>query len=659
MTMYSLFNSRLLRFLTRSILSFLILFLFLLVAEKQVFATETESFPTYPSITDNIEFWKKIYTQYTTQQGVIHDTDNVKIVYEVIDLKPSNVRRARRQNSKLIKKTSSKYRNILSRLAKGIIPADEEEARVAAMFGEKPDPLVLLEAMGSIRFQRGQADRFKKGIIRSGRYLEKIKEIFKEAGLPEDLAYLPHVESSFNYEAYSKFGAAGIWQFTHGTGKRFMTINYTVDERKDPIIAAHAAARLLKQNFDKLGNWPLAVTAYNHGVNSMLRAQEENGDYETIFNEYEGRRFKFASKNFYSEFLAARDVAKYSDKYFGELQIEKPFPVKVVAVQGFVSVKNIAKHFKTDINTIRYLNPALRRPVFNDQKFIPKGYNLRVPISKDIELLAANIPPDIFEKEQKRSRFYYVRRGDVVGSIARIHGTTVQELIWANNLNRRATIYVGQNLRIPTPEDSILLAAKHAKEVASTLPEEKEAKIPNGDRSFPKVEVFKNGEAKLSQKVNLSVVTGDLTVRSIFKKNNRTYGVIHVDTGETLGHYAEWLGVSTQSIRRINQFRYGRMIEYNDQVIIPLNQVNQESFEEKRYEYHKEFEEDFLSAYAIDSVTTYVVKRGDNIWSLCQNEFELPFWLIRKYNQNVDLNKLQPFQKIIVPVLDRDNITGL
>ncbi|MCG8335919.1 MAG: transglycosylase SLT domain-containing protein [Proteobacteria bacterium] len=622
-------------------------------------AAEDELFPTYPSITGNIDFWKKIYSRYTTQQGVIHDTDNVNIVYAVLDLKPRNKRSSRRQNSKLIRKTIRKYSDMLGRLAKGIGPANEEEARVAKMFGEKPDPLVLLEAKERIRFQRGQADRFKKGIIRSGRYLPKIKEIFKEAGLPEDLAYLPHVESSFNYNAYSKFGAAGIWQFTYSTGKRFMTINYTVDERRDPIIAAYAAAKMLKSDYKKLGNWPLAITAYNHGVNSMLRAKKENGDYETIFNNYEGRRFKFASKNFYSEFLAALDVAKFSETYFGPLQLDKPFPAKVIKMPGYVSVKKIARHFKTDINSIRYLNPALRRPVFQDQKYIPKGYQLRLPMNKEIETLAINMPADIFEKKQKRSRFYYVRKGDVAGSIARKHGITVQELIWANNLNRRATIYVGQNLRIPTKEDSILLAAKHAKKVASTLTEKKKEKVSNGDRSFPKVEMMENGEAKLSSNVNLSVVTGNLTVKSVFEKKGKSYGVIRVDTGETLGHYAEWLEVSTQSIRRINRFRYGRMIEFNDRVIIPLDKVSRESFEEKRYEYHKEFEEDFLSAYSIDSVIVYEIKRGDNIWNLCQNEFELPFWLIRKYNQDLDFNKLKPFQKIIVPVVDKSHVTGL
>ncbi|MEJ2221529.1 MAG: lytic transglycosylase domain-containing protein [Desulfobacterales bacterium] len=157
--------------------------------------------------------------------------------------------------------------------------------------------------MRNLRCQIGQKDPFRQGIIRSGAYLTEMKQIFHDAGLPEDLVYLPHVESSFNPEAYSKFGAAGMWQFTRSTGKSFMTVSYAVDERRDPIISTRAAARLLKRNYKKLRNWPMAITAYNHGVTGMLRAKRRKGDYETIFKEYRSRIFKFASRNFYSEFL--------------------------------------------------------------------------------------------------------------------------------------------------------------------------------------------------------------------------------------------------------------------------------------------------------------------------------------------------------------------
>ena len=97
--------------------------------------------------------------------------------------------------------------------------------------------------------------------MRSGAYLKKIRQILKQKKLPTDLSYLPHVESSFNPSAYSKFGAAGMWQFVRSTGRRYMRVDYVVDERRDPILSSYAAARLLRDNYARLGTWPLALTA--------------------------------------------------------------------------------------------------------------------------------------------------------------------------------------------------------------------------------------------------------------------------------------------------------------------------------------------------------------------------------------------------------------
>ncbi|MBU2512546.1 transglycosylase SLT domain-containing protein [bacterium] len=622
---------------------------------SQLSANSPETFPVYNSIKPNIDFWMKVYTMHHTQQGLIHDADNLNIVYEVVDLKPQSERGSSRYNRNLLKQTKKKYSMMLEKFAKGQKPETPIESKVYELFGPDQDPLVLLEAMDNIRFQRGQSDRFKQGIIRSNQYLNKIKTIFKNHDLPEDLAYLPHVESSFNYNAYSKFGAAGIWQFTHGTGKRYMLIDYTVDERRDPILSAHAAAKFLKQNYEKLGSWALALTAYNHGVNSMLKAKKEKGDYETIINEYEGRRFKFASKNFYSEFLAAREIAKNHEKYFGELELSEPVSTIEIELPDFVSVSKVANHFRIDPKTIKLLNPALRDPVFKEQKYIPKGYRLKLPNSELMKELSLKMPSDMFEQKQKRSRFYYVQKGDVAGSIARQHGISLQDLIWANNLDYRATIYVGQNLRIPTTEDALQLALEHSEPVKVSLIEKPQTVASDriNSNGFPQVQVMDNGNFKLVKNINLSVVTGNLTVQRSFEKNNHVYGIIQVDTGETLGHYADWLNVSTQQIRMVNGRQYGKMIEFNDQIIIPLDKVNKEQFEEKRYEYHKEFEEDFLNAYKIESISIYEIKRGDNIWTLCQNIFDLPFWLIRKYNSELDFVNLKVMQKIIVPVVEK------
>ena len=140
--------------------------------------------------------------------------------------------------------------------------------------------------------------------------------------------------------------------------------------------------------------------------------------------------------------------------------------------------------------------------------------------------------------------------------------------------------------------------------------------------------------------------------------NGRSFGTIRVVAAETLGHYADWLGVATQEIRRINGFRYGRLLKLDEPVKIPLNKISREKFEERRFEYHKELEEDFFDSYRVENIEIYKVKRGDTIWKLCANVFELPLWLIIKYNPHLKFNSLQPIQELLVPVIEEKEMRG-
>ena len=237
-----------------------------------------------------------------------------------------------------------------------------------------------------------------------------------------------------------------------------MTVGYDIDERRDPIMATYAAAQLLKENYEKLGSWPLAITAYNHGAAGMSRARQAHGDYPSIINNYRSRTFKFASRNFYSEFLAARRVAADYKRYFGDLDLKPPQHINSLVLDGYVAFKDVCRHLEVDPQELKALNPALREPVFEGQKHIPKGYSLRLPSrmsASNGNSLAAALPESLFHSSQKPSRFYTVQRHDTAGKIAKMHGVKLQDLILANNLNRRATIYPRQTLRIPVPGEPV------------------------------------------------------------------------------------------------------------------------------------------------------------------------------------------------------------
>jgi peptidoglycan lytic transglycosylase D len=386
--------------MTKKIIGLICLGILLLTVQAAAFEAsemlpKPDPFPVYPCLQTNVDFWKKVYTEYTLEQGIIHDSWNLAIIYEVIDLEDADRPGAFMINKKRIKRAEEKYKSILTKLARGNPPSSPEEQRVVDLFGPTATRKDFEQARRDIRCQLGQMDRFQEGIIRSGACLEQIKAVFESYGLPADLAYLPHVESSFNHKAQSKSRAAGIWQFTRPTAKRFLKIGQELDERRDPIFSSHAAARLLRENYQVLGDWPMAITAYNHGLGGMVKAKRTKKTYETIFSEYRSRSFKFASRNFYSEFLAARDVAKDYRQYFGDIELENPPSTQEVVVGNRVPVKDLARSFNVNVADIKNLNPSLKESVYKGQKPLPKGYTLRLPLATPAQTQEAPVTESV------------------------------------------------------------------------------------------------------------------------------------------------------------------------------------------------------------------------------------------------------------------------
>ena len=408
--------------------------------------TSDPNFPVYQSLKPNVEFWIDIFTKYSKAQGVIHDNRKLDIVYEIVGLNPSPSLEAAKSNQAIKAAAIQKYSLILTHLSKGNIPLSQEEKRVAVLFGSRATPSDFFQASLNLRCQSGLHKEFKEGLMRSGAVIDEFKRIFRSHGLPVDLVYLPCVESSFDFKAYSKLGAAGVWQFTHSTGMGYMNIDYVVDERRDPYISADAAARLLKNNYAALGEWPMAVTAYNHGVNGMMRAKKFSTSFEKIVQSYDGPSFKFASRNFYAEFLAAKTVANNPDKYFDNSVFHKPATFQTVKTKGYLPIKPLTAALNLTIEDIQELNPSLRKPVFNEQKYIPKGYDLKLPKTL---VIPDTLLTNLYRSSQKPSRFHNVQKGDTAGSIARLHSVSLKDLISANGLNKRAGIVIGQNLQIP------------------------------------------------------------------------------------------------------------------------------------------------------------------------------------------------------------------
>ncbi len=428
-----------------------------LLAIHSVGTTEPSSpFPRPAELEPDIGFWTHIFTAVDTRHGVIHDARHLNVVYETIPV-PQGL--SRRSREKRIKRVKARYKKILLRLAKGKRnKLKPEEQRVLDLWPENVSNKTLRLAAKRLRFQLGQSDKFRDGWIRSGSWRPFIENTLAKHGVPQELASLPHVESSFNPKAYSRVGAAGLWQFTRSTGRRYMRIDHVVDERMDPFKATEAAARLLKHNHSVTGTWPLAITAYNHGAAGMRRAARKLGttDIAPILRHYKSRTFGFASRNFYVALLAAIDVDRNAEKYFGPLKPRPTDQSVIVKAPAYITPETAARHLGVERSELKDSNPALRPLVWKGNKYIPRGFELRVSCTQNCERIAdalTQISATERHSAQKRDLFHKVRRGQTLSTIAARYRIPVQELVHLNNLRSRNLIRVGQVLRLPQPRD--------------------------------------------------------------------------------------------------------------------------------------------------------------------------------------------------------------
>ncbi len=781
----------------------------------------------------DILFWTRIYTEVDTRGGLIHDNKYLGVVYEVLRFRAGS---GRRTHSKLVKAAKLRYKKILLALAKGKRDnLSQEEARVLALWPQGVSNKTLKAARGRLRFQLGQSDKFQAGLARSGIWEAHIRKILTDEGLPPELVALPHVESSFNPKARSRVGAAGLWQFTRATGRRFMRIDRSVDERMDPYLATVAAAALLSHNYSATGTWPLAITSYNHGTAGMRRAARKLGtkDITRIVREYKSRRFGFASRNFYVAFLAAVEIHFHPEKYFDVIPRHSAPATQLVKVPDYVSVDTLQRILGVDRDILREHNPALRPSVWRGAKYVPRGYALRVPASEPrTEMLAAlsQISEDERYKTQLRDRNYTVQRGNTLAGIAKHFEVDVDDLVAVNDLKSRHRIRAGQVLALPLPDgvkvdpaarvpasgpapiqpaatmvaengqytvrrgDSIWLIARNLGVAEETLlalndlgdgkriqvgqvlrvePEKPQpivvAAVTSGDvvepapiviaeatdvaapsaafddgaetpmatagaaipaapagqstvaavseptvadeasqstpGASPDVIAWVDGaegeslqaeerEARELQAEEAAEVAAEvledsrpepvsdgliarveqaepvsaeeaeaisptlpLTVQSILSADPSDYSVvandsIEVQAAETLGHYADWLELRAWRLRHLNSMRYGQPVVIGQRLSLDFSRVTATDFEHRRIAHHRALQESFFKLNRIAGTSTHVIRPGESLWILARRQYDIPIWLLRQYNPDMNFDAVDVGVNVTVPQVE-------
>lgn len=295
-----------------------------------------------------VQHWVDIFARYSLGEAVVHDRENPEYVLAVVPLKTGRTAELR--------EIKARYQELIEQVARG--PA-WGTSPFLHLFQVPIDPRRIAGAVERVRVQRGQREVMGKSLVRSRRYLTRIRRELRQMGLPEELAYLPHVESSFNTKARSRAGAVGLWQLMPATARPALRIDRRVDERTHPYKATRVAARYLQHAHDTLGSWPLAITAYNYGLAGTMRAVAAVGSERLtdILEQHESETFGFAVRNFYAQFLAAVHVSESAGEYFPELVNENG--IEHVVRRGD-TLWDLARRYGVTIEAIRRANMLSR-----------------------------------------------------------------------------------------------------------------------------------------------------------------------------------------------------------------------------------------------------------------------------------------------------------
>lgn len=323
-----------------------------------------KTFPVSDYFYPSTRFWFLIYTHFDDSKLILHDRNNLNLIYHVQDFSSLETKKVHPYaqsyiQEQLINKKIEHLRERLLKLAETPLPSSADQVALynqvlqsGIKIGPHPEDhrRVFTRLAKGIRAQRGLKNHIEQGISRYNLYSKFTDKYFSALKLPAELISIAFLESSFNPDAHSKSRAAGVWQLMPFLKRSFFPNHSKIDYRLNIGISSVAAAQLLQENFQILKRWDLALTAYNSGIKHILKLKKDNPDLtlEMLIKRSEYSNFGFASKNFYAEFLALTRVLKYRDQLFPSVQAIDP-------------LNDLKFYFaKCDINLVKGFSPTER-----------------------------------------------------------------------------------------------------------------------------------------------------------------------------------------------------------------------------------------------------------------------------------------------------------
>ncbi len=303
----------------------------------------------------------------------------------------------------------------------------------------------------------------QQALNRSELYMEDLKEIFEEEGIPEELIYMAHVESLFKHNAYSRARARGMWQFVSGTAQFLgLKVNWWIDERLDPVKSARVAARYMKYLHDEFGDWNLVMAAYNFGPGRIQRILRKYGDMD-YWTMVKRRLVPRETRNHVPATLAAIIIYNNPELYGFTVNPEKTPESEKFSVDYQVDLGVIAEAIGFSLNQLRELNPSLQRGV---TPFEPKEYTLNIPVGygEKLEKALADIPPS----KRLRLRHHKVGSGETLSLIASRYGVSIRAIADTNSIRNIHRLKIGQDLIIPLTEPKSITSAEARQVISSS-----------------------------------------------------------------------------------------------------------------------------------------------------------------------------------------------